>query len=125
MSTITFDRNTVAQTATLLSATQDSNQFLLLDEHTSEKPEVLSVRRKLAPGGAGTVHRCFITRQKSVVINDGTDDSIIMPITAKIELSVPVGAEDLDVDAVLDDIKGCINATWFVNTKRHGILPNG
>jgi len=69
--------------------------------HTATLKDVFILGRKQAVPGRSSVARYYAKQQRSVVVNTVTLESALASINA--EISIPVGASDTDVDALLAD----------------------
>jgi hypothetical protein len=86
----------------------------------ADKLTLTSTPPKAQPGNAG-VTRTIINRNKEVTINAGLANERIVPIVVKLEVSMPVGALETDLDLVLHGIRGFTqmnnldNSSLFLN----------
>jgi hypothetical protein len=106
----------------------DSVQFYM-DGHTAKKPQKVTLTRKLAVAGKGSLgtNKIDANMHMNIKINEGFNDEKIVPLVVKRSFSVPVGASPADVMGAIrkSDMLFGKEFTTTHNLLLLGILPEG
>lgn len=121
MTTITHDRNGASVSADVFTESPDSSVLLYKTEHTDKTPSTLELARKL-PAPNGQVRRIYLNRRRGFTLNPGTADAKDVLALAKLELSIPVGLADSEVETLIHDIVGMVATTEFGEARQFGIV---
>lgn len=121
MTTFTHDRDGVSVSADVFTEQSDSTVLIYKTEHSDRTPSTLELSRRL-PDNKQTVRRAYLYRRKGIILDAGTATERVAMIHGKLELSIPIGCADADVETIIDDIVGVTATTEFAELRQFGLV---
>lgn len=131
MSTITYNRDAASIDAKTLTQESDSRTLIVTSgtpSHSADQPFTIELKRKLPafaslqPGANVPVRRFMLNVKRHVTVFSGTELEQLVPVIAKVEMSIPVGVPDSEIDDRLHDVIGLLGNATVQEAVKLGIV---